>query len=142
MSYNYSVTKYAVNFGKMKGFFIMKKVDIKQTVLYGFVIVMAVLEILAGLIGFIVCVADGSEDIGFIFIASAVVAILWLFFNLSIAAHFYQAAFDKGYSDTFYLNLAFFFPFGGYLLVIALPDRGNVTDETQASVETDDLPEL
>lgn len=120
----------------------MKKVDIKQTGLYVFVAIMTTLEILAGLIGFFVCMTNEMVEIGLIFVGSALVAILWLYFNLSIAAHFYQAAFDKGYSDEFYLNLAFFFPFGGYLLVIALPDRGNVTADAQPTVEAEELPEL
>ena len=120
----------------------MKKVDITKTGLFKFVGSLSILEALAGIIGFIAFVADGDVWIALSFIGGAVVAILLLLSYFLIAKYFYQAAVDKGYSDTYYLNLAFFFPFAGYALVNALPDRGNYSVQSPGSFENDELPDL
>ena len=105
----------------------MEKVDIKETGLYKFVVVLSSMIGFAGVFGFFVFVEDAEAWIALAFLVGAVVAILLLLGYFIIAKYFYQAAVDKGYSDTYYLNLAFFFPFAGYALVNALPDRGNYT---------------
>ena len=120
----------------------MKKVDITKTGLFKFVCILGILEGLAGFIGFIAFVADGDGLIGLTFLGGAVVAILLLFSYFVITKYFYQAAVDKGYYDTYYLNLAFFFPFAGYALVNALPDRGNCSAQFSSNVENDELPDL
>ncbi|MBQ6789225.1 MAG: hypothetical protein IJO81_03455 [Clostridia bacterium] len=117
----------------------MQQIDIKSTFLYKFVVILAWLEGIAGVIGFFVLIDE--IEIGVIFPISAVFAILSLFAYFSIATHYYQAAVDKGYTSTYYLNLAFFFPFAGYGLVNALPDRGNISVQ-DSSVVDDSLPEL
>lgn len=62
-----------------------------------------------------------------------------------IAAHcfisyeFYKTAVMKGWPQKKYLYIAFFTWIVGYLLIIALPDRGG---NFQRAVESDDLPEI
>lgn len=51
----------------------------------------------------------------------AIVAILILFY---IAYQFYSVACDKGYNEMKYFWICFLLPIVGYMLVIALPDRG------------------
>ncbi len=65
-------------------------------------------------------------------VIAAVVWILWL-----VAQEFYAAAKAKGYSEKKYLWICFLLGVIGYLLVVALPDRGN-TNKTIG----DDLPDL
>ncbi len=69
----------------------------------------------------------------------AVLVIDWL-----LAKEFYKAANSKGYYAKKYLWIAFLFTMIGYLLIIALPDRG--TGESvgakPASAAEDALPEL
>ena len=50
--------------------------------------------------------------------------IVGLIVDFYLAAQFCDAANDKGYDGSKYLWICFLFPFAGYLLVIALPDRG------------------
>lgn len=66
-----------------------------------------------------------------IFIAIAI----WI--DYLIAKEFYISAQQKGYSEKKYLWLCFLLGVIGYLLVIALPDRGNVQQTT-----SDELPDL
>lgn len=73
---------------------------------------------------------------GYLLLIIAVCALmLWILYL--IAKEFYKAAQAKGYSEKKYLWLCFLLGVIGYLLVIALPDRGN----TPKAV-SDDLPEL
>ena len=65
-------------------------------------------------------------------IAAAAFWILWL-----VAKEFYVAAKAKGYYEKKYLWICFLLGVIGYLLVIALPDRGNVQQTT-----SDELPDL
>ena len=59
--------------------------------------------------------------------------------NAFVSFEFYKAAVMKGWPQKRYLYIAFLLPLIGYLLIIALPDRGGSSLE---AVESDDLPEL
>ena len=72
-------------------------------------------------------------EILIILIAAAVA--LWIAYL--VAKEFYLAAQAKGYSEKKYLWLCFLLGVVGYLLVIALPDRGNTP-----KVISDELPDL
>ena len=54
-----------------------------------------------------------------------------------IAGLFYFIAVDKGYSAKVYLWIATLFGFVGYLLIVAMPDRGG-----NLQAPNDDLPDL
>lgn len=54
-----------------------------------------------------------------------------------IAGLFYFIAVDKGYSAKVYLWIATLFGFVGYLLIVAMPDRGN-----NPQIISDELPDL
>ena len=60
---------------------------------------------------------------------------IWL--EWFIAKQFFEAAKAKGYHDEKYLWICFWLNWVGYLLVCALPDRGN-----QVPVISDELPDL
>lgn len=120
----------------------MKKIDYKNTTLFGIVVLIAFIEAFAGIIGFLTFASDDETEIALIFIGSAIVAIIALIGYFSIAFHFYMAAVDKGYESEYYLNLAFFFPFAGYSLVVALPDRKNKAAVNSKVVVDEELPEL
>lgn len=66
-----------------------------------------------------------------------IVAALFIWLEWYIAKQFYEAAKAKGYSDRKYLWICFWLSAVGYLLVIALPDRGN-----SVPVISDELPDL
>lgn len=53
----------------------------------------------------------------------ALLGIAVLVLNIWIAGAFYSVAKDKGYTESRYWLLPFFFPITGYILVAALPDR-------------------
>lgn len=57
---------------------------------------------------------------------------LILYINYLIAREFYLAAYDKGYTSKKYLWIPFLLGMIGYILVIALPDRGT-TKTTNAN---------
>ena len=50
---------------------------------------------------------------------------LFLVLQYYVAKQFESVANDKGYADSKYFHLCFWLGVVGYLLVIALPDRGN-----------------
>lgn len=54
------------------------------------------------------------------------------------AGEFYKIAEDKGYHGRKYFWWAFLAPAVGYLMIVAMPDRGR----EQRTVINDDLPEL
>lgn len=56
-----------------------------------------------------------------------------------LAIEFYKAAAMKGHSEKKYFWIAFLVPLAGYLLIVALPDRGGTG---LFSIESNDLPEL
>ena len=62
-----------------------------------------------------------------------------LVLDFFVAREFYLAAAMKGWASKKYFFFAFFLPVIGYLLVLALPDRGTVS---AGSFESRDLPEL
>ncbi|MBQ9685907.1 MAG: hypothetical protein IJV41_05060 [Oscillospiraceae bacterium] len=68
--------------------------------------------------------------------------VLWLALCLVIsyfaAREFYKIAEDKGYHGRKYFWWAFLLPLVGYLLIVAMPDRGT----NQRTVVNEDLPEL
>lgn len=64
-------------------------------------------------------------------------ALLMLWVMYLIAKEFYKAAEAKGYAEKKYLWLCFLLGAVGYLLVVALPDRGG-----KAASNLDDLPML
>ena len=48
---------------------------------------------------------------------------IWLLISCCISSQFQKVAEDKGYAETKYFWLCFFFGIVGYLLVIALPNK-------------------
>ena len=74
---------------------------------------------------------------GIILIASLIVLALVIWLIWYIAKQFEEAAQKKGYTQKKYFWICFFLGAIGYLLVIALPDRGN----TQQAA-SDELPDL
>ena len=103
-----------------------------------FVLFLVCILLGGGLISGIVC-AMYEPLIGLCVFVGALFTALVLWVTYLIAAYFYSAAFDKGYTEAFYLKLAFWIPIAGYLLVIALPQR--TAFDTQ-SYENDTLPDL
>ena len=73
----------------------------------------------------------------FVLIGIAVIAILAVHFFVSV--EFYKAAAMKGWPQKKYFYMALALWFVGYLLIIALPDRGG---SGVRAVEISDLPEL
>lgn len=65
------------------------------------------------------------------------VAILVVHFFVSV--EFYKAAIVKGWHQKKYLAMAFLLWIVGYLLIIALPDRGG---SGMQAVESNDLPDI
>ena len=72
-----------------------------------------------------------------IILLSLLMAILVLWVDYLIAKEFYKAAQYKGYSEKKYLWICFWLGVVGYLLVVALPDRG-----ASINVVSDELPDL
>ena len=60
-----------------------------------------------------------------------------IFIKYLIAEWFYEAAEAKGYHDTKYFWICFLLDLPGWLLVIALPDRGNAPQTI-----SDELPDI
>ena len=58
--------------------------------------------------------------------------------NWFAAGEFYKLAEDKGYHSRKYFWWAFLVPFVGYLLIVAMPDKGG----EQRAVYNQDLPDL
>ena len=99
----------------------LKKVDSK---LFWLGMVLAGLWVIYGLLG----IPEGYPL--FIGIGGAFGVLL----NYYIAGLFYFIAVDKGYHAKVYLWIAALFGFVGYLLIIAMPDRGNNTCYTGNSM--------
>ncbi len=68
-----------------------------------------------------------------------VVCLALLVLDYFIAREFYLAAATKGWASKKYFFYAFFLTVIGYLLVLALPDRGSLS---AGSFESRDLPVL
>lgn len=71
------------------------------------------------------------------FVLYAVLAVVVFILHCYITVLFFEVAQAKGFQDRKYLRICFWLGTVGYLLVIALPDRGN----TQQAI-SDELPEL
>lgn len=71
------------------------------------------------------------------FVLYVVIAAVFFYLDWCIANHFFEVAQMKGFRERKYLWICFLLGMVGYLLVIALPDRGN----TQQAI-SDELPEL
>ena len=71
----------------------------------------------------------------FLGVLIGVCLVLWI--DWYMAKQFYEVAKAKGYYERKYLWICFWMTFAGYLLVIALPDRGNAVKEI-----SDELPDL
>lgn len=71
------------------------------------------------------------------FVLYAVIAAVVFILHCYITGLFFEVAQVKGFRDRKYLWICFLLGTVGYLLVIALPDRGN----TQQAI-SDELPEL
>ena len=71
---------------------------------------------------------------GFVYLV-ALVIVIWI--DWYLAKQFYEAAKAKGHYEKRYFWICFLLTWAGYLLVIALPDRGN-----QNPVISDELPDL
>lgn len=67
-----------------------------------------------------------------------VLCILGLCISFFLANQFYEVAIEKGYDDRKYYWFCFLLGLAGWILVCALPDRGNVS----ISADSDDLPDL
>lgn len=67
------------------------------------------------------------------------IVLLLLVVDFFVAREFYKAAVMKGWTARKYFWLAFLLPPAGYLLVIALPDRGGAH---MSVFESDDLPDI
>ena len=63
--------------------------------------------------------------------------ILYLCIAWFMAVQFAEAASEKGYTSSKYLWISLLFGIAGWILVCALPDRGNRT-----SAISDELPDL
>ena len=68
---------------------------------------------------------------------SLIILALAIWIEWYIAKQFYEVAKAKGHYDTKYLWICFWLTVVGYLLVIALPDRGNTSQAI-----SDELPDL
>ena len=71
-----------------------------------------------------------------IVIAAVIIGLVVSFF---MAREFYKAAVARGWPQKKYFWICFLLPICGYLLVIALPDRGG---HALGSFVSDDLPQL
>ena len=77
-----------------------------------------------------------SEEYWFIPVLGGIVVCIGLYLNYFISGLFYLVACDKGYDSIVFSRVPYFLGMVGYLLVIALPNRGDVddnNDETSAS---------
>lgn len=72
-------------------------------------------------------------------IVTAVIALALLAVHILVSAEFYRVAVMKGWSEKKYLVMAIFLWVIGYMLIIALPDRGGYG---RKAVESDDLPDI
>ena len=90
------------------------------------------------------------DDYGMTFVyalAGLVPLIIILIINNYIASQFQEVAEKKGYTETKYKWICFFFGIAGMLLVVALPDlklRQSVSEKTipKKAVNNDELPDL
>ena len=72
-------------------------------------------------------------------IVTAVIALALLAVHILVSAEFYRVSVMKGWPEKKYLVMAIFLWVIGYMLIIALPDRGGYG---RKAVESDDLPDI
>ena len=110
--------------------------------LAGFVSILCGVMIAVGVLSFLIIMINDMDHflIALSCLLGSGLTVLLIYLEYVIAAHFYGAAADKGYPDPFYLKLAFWIPVIGYLLVIALPNRGS--GGNVVSDYDDSLPDL
>lgn len=72
----------------------------------------------------------------------ALAVIVLLGVHWFVAKEFYAAVVMKGWTEKKYLYLAFLLWIVGYILIVALPDRGADRLPAAGAVVSDDLPEL
>lgn len=77
----------------------------------------------------------GNTDI--VWLLAGIVAAASIVLDYYLAGLFYFLGVDKGYYAKAYLRIAYFIPAVGYLLIIAMPDRGG-----NPQFANDELPEL
>lgn len=70
---------------------------------------------------------------------SLIIALVLLAVHCFVSVEFYRVAVMKGWPEKKYLLFAIFLWVVGYMLIIALPDRGGYG---RKAVESDDLPEI
>ena len=68
-----------------------------------------------------------------------IILLLALIVHYFVAVEFYKVAIMKGWSQRKYFFMAFLLWLVGYMLIIALPDRGG---SSRKVVVSDDLPDL
>ena len=92
------------------------------------------LIVIAGCIAFVIFgIANEEPAIALPCILGTLVLVTIIWEDFILAGYFYSVALIKGYKDTKYLKIAFYIPLVGYLLVIALPDRGAAAAKSQAN---------
>ena len=102
----------------------LKKAD---SVLFWLIMIAVGLWLIFGLLGF-------NEGYPLLIGIGCAVGLLVSYY---VAGLFYFIAVDKGYSAKVYLWIATLFGFVGYLLIVAMPDRGN-----NPQIVSDELPDL
>lgn len=79
----------------------------------------------------------GREKMGWLILA----LIIDLCASYFLAGQFSEAASEKGYHSRKYFWISFLLGLPGWLLVMALPDRGHSAAHIEAAI-SDELPEL
>lgn len=92
----------------------------------------------------VICLLVGIDDDGFLIAGCSIMGVavvLWI--NYALSTYFYYVATEKGYYEACYLWIPFLFGLIGYVLVVALPDRGNGTKTiSKSSKNKDNYTEL
>ena len=108
--------------------------------IYYYVAISVIIYVVGGFITFCALAMDHDALLGLAIFAGAFVEAMLTWLHMIIAGYLYSAAEDKGYYDPFYLRMCFWLVLVGWLLVIALPDRGMQTADPV--VDDDELPDL
>lgn len=87
----------------------------------------AIILVISFLLFIIFTVSEGFA-VGASILGSGIALSVSLFIDYYIAGCFGLVAEDKGYDACFFIRFAFVFTMIGYILVAALPDRGDNTD--------------